>query len=471
MASERRKLHYGIEFQRSVLKLMLDDYVFCSKVVEFAKSNDFAQPLDWFYSKIRELYETLQKCPTRADLSVEIATQGESEMVSYQMELDKIMASQVDVRTILSEMTGWARLNLFVETSYETVEKVKKFQFDEAYLILAEKSFKIGTFSFEKDKFVSFGDGVDVINKMAAQREGAIQTGIRAIDEALGGGMFPGTWTTWLGASNAGKSMVNVMLAFFAAKQGKKTFITIHEDEELPTKMRYLAGFSNIEYNRLLFGFDKLTEEEVVRFNNADHILKEFVKMQFMYSNDATIEAVCDAARSVMKQWPYDLFICDYGGCLSSKRFKDLSNARLVQEHVHFELKQLCLTLNVPGTGGAQVNREAMNKNKAGADLLRMTDVAEAIGIIKKASTVITMNRSAKDIENDRIIFLLDKSRGGITNMAVDCITDFSKCRTHLPKEDHRVNQTTLDMKAGLAGRHGDEGTTDKDTTKKVSHG
>ena len=190
-----------------------------------------------------------------------------------------------------------------------------------------------------------------------------------------------------------------------------------------------------------------------------------------MYSNDATIEAVCDAARSVMKQWPYDLFICDYGGCLSSKRFKDLSNARLVQEHVHFELKQLCLTLNVPGTGGAQVNREAMNKNKTGADLLRMTDVAEAIGIIKKASTVITMNRSAKDIENDRIIFLLDKSRGGITNMAVDCITDFSKCRTHLPKEDDRVNQTTLDMKAGLAGRHGDEGTTDKDTTKKVSHG
>lgn len=432
---------------------MMKDFIFCSKSVKFLQPKDFSPPLDWFYSRARELFDHNKRCPTKDDIVHEISRQGDEESLEYLKEMEEIEKSDVDEKTIISEMTGFIRLNHFVDTAFETTEKVKREQYDEAYDLLADRALMIQQLSFSKDKHVGFGDGLALIEKMAAQKDNSIPTGIRAIDEAMGGGMFPGTWTTFLGATNAGKSMINCSLAYFAAKAGKKTFITVHEDELGPTKLRYLARFSKIPYNKLLFSFNTLTPAERARFDNADVMLEHYVKMQFMYSTESTVEAVCDTVRSVMKEWKFDFYICDYGGCLSSKKFKSMDNTRILQEHVHHELKQLCLELDIPGAGGAQVNREAVKKNSSGIDLLRMTDVAEALGIVKKASTVITMNRSDSDMQKNLIIFLLDKSRSGKTNVAVECITDYSMACTHMEEELTRNNQRTLDLKAGLAGR------------------
>ena len=451
---ERKKIRYGEAFQRSVIKMMMTDHIFCMKAVKFLKSADFSPPLDWFFNRAAHLYEDLKVCPKKDDLTVEIARQGDSEQIPYMKELEAIMLAEVDKKTVISEMTGFIRLHLFAETAYGTVELVKREKHEEAYATLAENSQLLKQISFEKDRYVSFGDGKSVIDKMKAQKANAIPTGIKPIDDALEGGMFPGTWTTFLGATNAGKSMVNASLAYFAAGKGKRTFMTVHEDEELPTKLRLLSCFSKIPYNKLLFGFYDLSEEQKIRFEDADRMLEKYVKIQFMYASESSVETVCDTVRAIMKEWPFHLYICDYGGCLTTKRFKSMDNVRLVQEHVHHELKQLCLELDIPGCGGAQVNRDAVKKNSSGAEYLRMTDVAEAMGIVKKSSTVITMNRSSKDIENNLIVYLLDKSRGGVTNVAVECVSDYSCCSTHLPYSNTpRANQRVVDQTLGVASR------------------
>ena len=453
MSEKHQKLAYGEAFHRSVLKLMVEDYIFCSKAARLLNSNDFSDPLNWFFTQIVELYEERNTTPKWDDISTRIARQGKDEAFAYQVELANIQKAEVNEKTVKSEMTSFIRLNLFIDTAYSTTEKLKRGNREGAYEELTEAAFKLNTVSFDKARYVGFGDVETLLNDMKAQTEGAIPTGIRAIDEALGGGLLPGTWTTFIGASNAGKSMVMASLAYFAALKGKRTFLTVHEDEMLPIKIKFLSCFSKIPFNRLLFGFHLLTDIEKLQIKLADEHLKEFVKIQFMYSLDSTIENVCQEVRAVMKEWPFDLYLCDYGGCLSSRKFKDLSNVRIIQEYVYGELKQLCLDLNIPGAGGAQVNREAMNKNKSGADYLRMTDVAEAIGIIKKSSNVISINRSASDIDKNLITYLLDKSRSGVTNIAVECISDFSRCSTHLEPDPLRANQYKIDPNLGTTAR------------------
>jgi hypothetical protein len=149
-----------------------------------------------------------------------------------------------------------------------------------------------------------------------------------------------------------------------------------------------------------------------------------------------------DTAKQLMVEWPFHLYLCDYGQCLTSHDFKKLESIRHLHEHVYHMLKQLCLELDIAGAGGAQVNRSGMTKSKGGMDWLRCTDVSEAFGIIKKSSNVITMNRSAKDMLNNQMVYLVDKSRHGITEVAVECLTDYSRCRTYIadPRTQNNVS-------------------------------
>jgi hypothetical protein len=265
------------------------------------------------------------------------------------------------------------------------------------------------------------------------------------------GGMLPQTWTTFLGSSSAGKSMICPNLAKFNAMAGKRTFVTIHEDEEGPTKLRYLACFSGIKYNRLLIPRSMLTDEEREVLRLADDMLKEYVVLRFMYGREAFLENVQDAIRQFKKEWDFQLYICDYGQCLGSKQFKNRDNKYDIQGFVYEQLKQVCMELNIAGAGGAQVNRTGHSLNKRGTDFLRMTDVGDSFEICRKSSNVISINRSDEDALLNRVVFLLDKARQGRAPIAVECSSDYSKCQTHTD------GHTQREVPATGAGRRGDE--------------
>jgi hypothetical protein len=207
-----------------------------------------------------------------------------------------------------------------------------------------------------------------------------------------------------------------------------------------------LSAFSGVPFTKLNAGFDFLSDEEKEAVAVADDILRGSVRMRGMYSHEANLESVIEAVRSEYEQDPFDLFICDYGQCLTSSKFKSLDSTRLLHEYIYYELKQVCLELNIAGCGGAQANREGNKISRSGADFLRMTDIAEAFGIARKASNVITINRSNEDAKNDRVVFLLDKVRNGRCPVAVDCVSDYNTCRTHL---DDPGKQREMDVSGG----------------------
>lgn len=440
---------YGAEFQRSVIRLMMLDYGFCSKVSFYLKEDFFSGELQWFFRKAIEYFKKYDALPTEDMFIKEVWFQSEPQ--KYENIRSQIMAEQplANKAWIKEEVTGFIKCNLYISGYQEAAQLYNIGNKDAAYEKTKQKVDELMKVDFMEEKVSRFGDSKILLDLAAKQKTEAVPTGISPIDAAMYGGMYPQTWTTFLGGSNVGKSMLCPNLAYAAmALAGKKTFVTIHEDEEIPTKIRYLARFSRVPIMKLWMPAEHRTDEENKRIEEADEYLKKFVTLRFMYGADGFLENVTRAAKMQHIDDPYDLFLCDYPQCLKTKAFKNIDNSYAVQEYIYQELKQLCLELGIAGAGGAQVNRTGHKVNKSGADFLRMHDVGDSWGIAKKSSNVISINRSNDDVTKNRIVFLLDKVRNGRAPVAVQCETDFSRAITYKLGE----GQAEIDLDLGPRG-------------------
>jgi hypothetical protein len=439
-------LSHGPEFQRTALHAMLEDQSFCSKSCQYLKDDFFSGELSWFFRQIREYFEDHKRPPTSTELKELVGRFKGAEHETYLKEWALIVGSQDIGREFLKqELTAFLQANLFVSYIRQGVDLYNLGSSSnrrEAYRFVKEKLVEISKADFENDRLTHFGDAEQVMEAGRTQSRDAVPTGLKQIDDAMLGGMMPQTWTTYLGGSNVGKSMLcpNLAKAAWDLKK-KRTFVVVHEDEEIPTKLRYLACFSDIPYNRLLLPRMDLSPEDLLKIERADATLKEAVTMKFMYGKEAFVEIVCDEARRLKEQWDYQLFLNDYPQCVKTKAFKSMEDMYSLYEYITQEFKQLCCELNVAGAGGAQTNRLGHRVNAKGGDLLRCADVGDSWGIIKKSSNVITINRSESDKINNRATYLLDKVRNGRCPVAVQTVTAYDKCQTFLPWAENNSNQ------------------------------
>lgn len=436
MSERTEPMSFSRNFQLSILHYMLKDLHFVSKCSEFLKKSDFANELSWFFGVFADHYRNFGAPATRNHIESEIKKHEEAKVQSeYYQTLDDIYRVEYDPKAIRESMTAFIQASVYVGSIHKINNAYNTKKYKKAWEDLTETVKQITNIDFNRDDLDHFGNSDEYMALAAEQLKNAIPIGIKIIDDAMFGGMMMGTWTTFLGASGAGKSMLMPNLAFHAAVRGKKTFVTIHEDDLIPTKMRYLSRFSGIPYKKLMEGAHNLTPEENAARKKADDNLNQHVCIRTMFTDNSYVESVIDQVKRLKEKWDFDLFLCDYPQCLGSRAFKDQSAVRLINEHVILQLKQMCLDLRLVGAGGAQVNRSGNEKNQESSELLRTTDVAEAFGIIKKSDNVITINRSDMNKQKNEVVFLLAKSRNGDENVAVKCNSDYTRCATHLSEQ------------------------------------
>jgi hypothetical protein len=452
MAEQAKTFTHGPEFQRQVLRLMTTDLGFCARVCNYLKEDYFAGELKWFFRMSKRYYDEFNALPNDAYFKHEILKLAEGQQ--HENERRLVAECEPERGYISKELTGFIRANIFIGSYREAAGLYNDGNKDDAYDFTLRKLQELQRVDFTQERVTRFGDWEAVLDAASSQASGAVPTGILAIDEAMGGGMLPQTWTTFLGPSNTGKSMLGPNLALAALHAGKRTFVTIHEDEEKPTKLRYLARFSGIPYNRLTLPRSQLDPAELELVSGADNLLSQFVVLRFMYGKESYLESVQDAVRMLKKEWNFHLFYNDYAQCLKTKMFKNMDDSYNMHEFIYGELKQLCLELDIAGAGGAQVNRTAFKVNKSGSDFVRCSDVSDSFGIVKKASNVITLNRSDADARLNRAVFLLDKVRNGRCPVAVEVVTDYSRCMTY-----QQEMQREIPVAEGVSRAERQEGT------------
>ncbi len=195
-------------------------------------------------------------------------------------------------------------------------------------------------------------------------------TGFPKLDIKMGGGVSPGTLTTWIAGPKGGKSTIMLNQAFYNMARGKSIVHFTCEISEKKTKKRYASRISEIDYNKIHLQ-PKLMIDKCAEFWDR-------TKSSLIVKGYPASTASCDNFRSYL-YWlesdqgiKPDLVIIDYGDEVVPIERKGEVRHDLGQ--VYKEMRVLAEEFQLPVITASQGNRESLSKM-----VIRMQDIAESI--------------------------------------------------------------------------------------------
>lgn len=431
MSVENDHLPFDKEIQFHILKMMTKSDAFLIKCASHLEKSFFEDStLGWFFSKTVEYHSEYFKPIEITTLRNEILKIPAEKRFVYERVLEKIEASNyTDENYLRNELTGWVRSRKFIKLHQNSRDLFNSNQRESAYNVTEDSIAEIKKIDFTDDASIDFTDLDIFIEKASKTHERRIPLGIPQIDNAMLGGLMRGGLTTILGGTNIGKSVMLINIAYNAILNNKRVLFIYHEGARDQIIMRFASRFAKIPYMKFYGGINNLSPEERDRLNRAKVLLSEKMVLMPMVGFNTTIEDVIGYCKQKKVDFDFDIVICDYGQLLSTRNAAN--EYRHNQATVHRGLASLGAELDVVVVTVAQGNKTSQTEVDKGKKLLGITDIAECFEIIRCSECVITLSRSANDQQNNRIKILLAKQRDGVTNIAVDCVTDFKMLTTY----------------------------------------
>jgi len=216
-----------------------------------------------------------------------------------------------------------------------------------------------------------FGDLMNFPSEILEMQGKVFTTGFPKLDIKMGGGVSPGTLTTWIAGPKGGKSTVMLNTGFYNLCRGKTVVHFTCEISERKTKKRYAARMTGIDYNKIHLQPNVMLEK-CAEFWNTHGDPKLIVK------GYPASTASCDNFRSYLywlemeQNVKPDIVIVDYGDEVVPIERKGEVRHDLGQ--VYKEMRVLAEEFGVPVITASQGNRESLSKL-----VIRMQDIAESI--------------------------------------------------------------------------------------------
>lgn len=261
----------------------------------------------------------------------------------------------------------------------------------------------------------------------------ATPTGISDLDDALAGGLRPGTFTTIAARPGVGKTVVGVDIALRVAARGGKVGYSSLEMTRADLLRRAGSAMSGVDYRRILLSPNpQLSREEFAAVQRAF----ERIRDSGLEISDQTTAGVAkiraDIRRMIRAKGSCALWVVDYLQLITP------ADRRVPREQqvatITRSLKQLALETGVPIVILAQLNREG---EKVGRPPI-ITDIRESGAIEQDSDAVLLLHR---DVENapDQLRIRVAKNRRG-SQESVTVTFDGSRQRILTPG-DQRTRQ------------------------------
>jgi len=443
------KLNLGLSFQNCILKLMLTDEQFALKCLMHLRADYFENKyLAWVFTKIKDHKDRYGSPPTKHYIVDRLKDINESEYSSYVKVIKSIMKAElVDLEYLKDELTTWIKDRQFVAVHTKQAELFNSGKKTEAFKYAANEMDKLSKIDFGGDDYVTIGDIENILKTAREGREERIPIGIPEIDKALFGGLPKKSLTTVIGGWNTGKSIFSINMAYHAVKAGYKVLYIYHEGRQNQIVLRFIARIAKISYNELYAGMYMDDPIKVQKVEDAKKFIENNIRIKEMRKVGVSIEDVNDYCRVTMKEWPYDMFIDDYGMKLStSKRHREVRHA---MSDIWNTLDLMSAELDIVVVTLAQLNRESVKENREGGSIIRSDGVSEAAQIAHVSETIFTLNKSVQNEEENKLIVCLDKARDTRAGLLIGCNTDFRRIIAY-------------DEKLGFTNRGWDEGKSKK---------
>lgn len=210
-----------------------------------------------------------------------------------------------------------------------------------------------------------------------------ILTGIKKLDQDLGGGLRKGTLSTVVGKTNSGKSLFCLSLACNALRKNKKVLIYNMDDSTESVKIKILANLSNIPLKKILNNElsdkeKKLIEKIVV--NKLEDNLVIVDKAALNYSIDQMKESIFEQRVS----FKFDLLLVDYVQLLHSRDTNE--DYRIQLKKNSSQLWKIANSYDCAVLTPAQASRTVQGSS------LSLVDISGSTGLAQNSTNVMILN-------------------------------------------------------------------------------
>ena len=408
------------EFENQVLKYILSDSFYFSKIYPILKQEHFEiDETRFIFKSLKQFLKEYDKHPSLKDLIIFLKNKNIPESYNLKEILIGIKnTGEVNTEVFLKESEKWIKKKEITDVILESAELIEKNKVDEFEKIVGkiEEALKItvdnltGTDYFEtlKERYEYYHN-----------TELSLSTGIPDFDKILGGGFQAKRLHLFLGAQHTGKSRT---LQYLAGNYISKGYNVLYVTLEMP-EFEIAKGVDAYLLDTPSNDLKNLSFEEFhskIPKNLGKFIIKEYPAGSF---NNINLESLLQDL-SLKRDFNPDIVIIDYLGIMSSSRVSiGKAGSYLFFKSIAEELHGFAKKHNKVVISAVQFNRSAIN-----ATDIDESAISDSIGIAQTADTMIAILNNENLREENKVIYKLLKNRqtGFLQKLLLN--VDYSKC-------------------------------------------
>lgn len=411
-----QNLPFGVEVQHQLLKMLVDDEVFCHAVHKHLSPAWFdSQELGWVCAEIAAYYERYEAPPSFAFLRDQTAGMAQDHQKHCQLLLERIeITMPTDKAYVRSQMVEMIRRHKFMEAWAECSEKFNSGDSESCFATMRDAMDEIHRDLFQppdQEFFFEDFEKRQEERKDNKRTQDAISTGFETMDRVLHGGLSEGELGLIIAPPKAGKSTLLVHLGATAVRDGRRVLHIVLEGSRRMIADRYESAINDINYESVREGTIPNTAEVAAKYRSMQGRL---VLRAFTDRWDVTAKDIGHVLEELDRynNWKPELIVIDYGDLMKGRGNYGTDYAQ--QRDVYRDLMTLAKQGYAVWTA-SQSRRP--DENQEGPITSRQ--VSDSYEKVRVASFICSINRTPEEAQKGEGSIWAEMYRDGVAGVSI----------------------------------------------------
>jgi hypothetical protein len=422
---------FGVEFQKSLIKLLTRDIGFANAAISYLKDDFFENDvLSWAFRFIERYKEKYNAIPSLSVIMDETRNLDSTMQEYFQLTLETVIESSlIEEAWLKDKVLDFIKRNIFVEGFHKIKEQYNQGKVTEAYdgmAVVMERIYNTAWSPPDREFF--FEDFSQRTSQRLTQDpyNDTVPTGIHELDNVLGGGLSLGEMGIWVAYPKRGKSTILVNHGVQAVRRANRNVLhVVLEGSRKMVANRYDTVFAQEEYNVVKYGSFSEDTYKRMAFDYqmyANKLVLRGLTERWDYSAMDIHDEMKELKR--LYDWKPDLIVVDYGDLLRG-RDKGYKNETDTQRAAFRDLKSLANRGYALWTA-SQARRPDKDVDAA-PEILTSRKIAECFDKVRVADFIGSINQTAEERQANQMRLFAELYRDNEAGKVFLVKSDFSR--------------------------------------------
>ena len=420
--------YLGLDFQYKLIKIFINEPDYFVDFNQFINQNAFTDPyLKTIVGVMKDYFHKHEIVPSYDMIMIELRSKArtEDDVQYYTETLGKIKKASTEG---IDEISHLAENFFKQQEMIKVANKVKEIagsgnldRFDECNQMWENIS------NIKRRDTDTSSPLENIEGDLSQESITSIPTGVKRLDEALGGGLDKGKLGIIIGSMGFGKTSMTTCFAANAATtksqdndfEGYKVLQIIFEDTHRDIHRKYFAKISQVESRNLNQDEDTTERVRQILRNSPDSdLINNNIRIMRLHSGEKSASDIRQLIKQKINEGFYpDMVIVDYFGCVAAEPGYSKEDVTKSESKTMRKFETMAQDLNIAMWIPVQGNRDSIT-----AEIVTNDKIGGSIAKNQIAQDVISITRSIDDQKENRATISLLKNRSGLAGLTLNGI-------------------------------------------------